>query len=141
MEQHCTGKILLQCCPRDSRWHCTGKNPVQYHLSITFYLRPVNFSIIIGCCNCRCNIAQEKFLANIEQKDKIVRNSVFVKSWPHIFFAQCRRNLYNVGAAFAATSYYQKINRSWTGASTNWNRLTKKIISLISSEDHCQRSA
>ena len=29
MDQHCTGKNLVQCCPRVSRQHCTGKNPVQ----------------------------------------------------------------------------------------------------------------
>ena len=31
---------------------------------------------------------------------------------PGVFLAQCREILWNVGASFAATGYYQKINRS-----------------------------
>ena len=41
-----------------------------------------------------------------------VQSCLFGQCWPSIFLAQCRGNFCNVGAAFAATGYYQKINRS-----------------------------
>ena len=34
--QHSTCKNLVQCYPRDSRQHCTGKNQVRCRLNITF---------------------------------------------------------------------------------------------------------
>ena len=39
-----------------------------------------------------------------------MQSFLFVQCWPGIFCEQCRRNLCNVGAAFATTSYYQEIN-------------------------------
>ena len=29
LRQHCTGKILVECCPRDTRQNCRGKKTVQ----------------------------------------------------------------------------------------------------------------
>ena len=40
-----------------------------------------------------------------------VQSCLFVQSWPRNFLVKCRENLCNAGAAFAATGYYQKINR------------------------------
>ena len=40
-----------------------------------------------------------------------VQSRLFVQCWLGIFLAQCSGNLFNVGAAFAPTGYYQKINR------------------------------
>ena len=59
--QHCTGKNLVQCCPRDSRQHYTGKNPVQCRLNNITFRRflfwTVNFLIITGCCKFPTHIA------------------------------------------------------------------------------------
>ena len=41
-----------------------------------------------------------------------VQSYLFTQCWPEIFLMQCRLNLSNLGVAFAATGYYQKINRS-----------------------------
>ena len=38
-----------------------------------------------------------------------IQSCLFVQCWPWIFLVQCWQNLNNVGVAFAATSYYQKI--------------------------------
>ena len=40
-----------------------------------------------------------------------VQSCVFVQCLPRIFLMQCRGNLSNAGAAFAATGYHQKINQ------------------------------
>ena len=39
-----------------------------------------------------------------------VQSCLFVQCWPGIFIVQCQGNFCNVGAAFAATGYHQKIN-------------------------------
>ena len=64
LRQHCTGKNVVQCCPRDCRQHCTEINPMQCHLSNiwslfgNFYFGPVNFLMITCCYKWRANIAQ-----------------------------------------------------------------------------------
>ena len=35
LEKHCTGKKFVQCYPRVSRQHCTGKSPAQSCLNTT----------------------------------------------------------------------------------------------------------
>ena len=47
----------------------------------------------------------------MSQYDCSIQSCLFVQSWPRYFLGQCRENLCNAGAAFAATGYYQKINR------------------------------
>ena len=49
-----------------------------------------------------------------------VQFCLFVQCWPGIFLVQCRGNLCNVGAAFAATGYYWKINRSKIKIAEKW---------------------
>ena len=74
-------------CPRSSRQHCTGKNPVQCRLNNIWslfrdlYFKPVNFlddnrllQVLRQHCSNLVDITQEKSQADIEQKDKIVRN-------------------------------------------------------------------
>ena len=59
--QHCIDKNSVQCCPRDSRQHCTGKKSnVVWITSLfgDFYFEPVDFFLITSCCKCRTNIAQ-----------------------------------------------------------------------------------
>ena len=55
-----------------------------------------------------------------------VQSCLFVQCWPEIFFVQCRENLCNVGAAFVATDYHQKINR-----------FKKKIAEKLILRRHC----
>ena len=74
-------------CPRGSRQHCTGKNPVQCRLNNIWslfrdlYFKLVNFlddnqllQVLRQHCSNLADITQEKSQADIEQKDKIVGN-------------------------------------------------------------------
>ena len=85
--QYCRGKNPVQCCLRDSTENCTGKNPVQCRLNWLFYFGLVIFFIITCCCKCCSNakiftdIGQNTFQANIEQKDKILRNNNTRSDW------------------------------------------------------------
>ena len=49
-----------------------------------------------------------------------VQSCLFVQSWPGNFLVQCRENLCSVGAVFAATGYYQKINRFKIKIAEKW---------------------
>ena len=57
-------KNSTQCCPRGSRQHFTGNNPVQCHLNTIwsflgdFYFEPVNFLILTSCYRCLASIVQ-----------------------------------------------------------------------------------
>ena len=107
--QHTTGQNPVECCLntpgtklhrknpqyclRGSRQHCTRKNPVQcvlntiWSLSSDFDFGLVNFLLISGCCKYHINIAQEKSWANIEQKDKLIRNNDIVQAcWSLLIF-------------------------------------------------------
>ena len=49
-----------------------------------------------------------------------VQSCLFVQYWPKTFLVHCRENLCNVGAAFAATGYYKKINRFKIKIAKKW---------------------
>ena len=49
-----------------------------------------------------------------------VQSCLFVRCWPGIFLVQYRGNSCNVGAAFATTGYYQKINRYKIKIAEKW---------------------
>ena len=53
-----------------------------------------------------------------------MQSRFFVRCWFGNFLVQCRENLYNVGAVFAATGYYQKINRSKIKIVLKWFQTT-----------------
>ena len=49
-----------------------------------------------------------------------VQSCPFVQCWPKILLVQCREILYNVGAVFAATGYYQKISQVKIKIAEKW---------------------
>ena len=49
-----------------------------------------------------------------------VQSCLFVQCWPVFLLVQCRENLCNFGAAFAATGYYQKFNRFKINIAEKW---------------------
>ena len=66
-----------------------------------------------------------------------IQSCLFVQCCPWIFLVQSQESLYNVGTAFAATGYYQKINRSKTKIAEKWcyaddNALACTILSGVS---------
>ena len=74
-------------------------------------------------CWCRCRDFQMRFTILLKYEERwlcSVQSCLFVKFWPEIFLVQCRENLCNVGAAFAATGYYQNINRFKIKIAKKW---------------------
>ena len=60
-----------------------------------------------------------------------VQSCLFVQCWLGIFLAQCSGNLLNVGAAFAPTGYYQKINRFKIKIPKKWCCSDDNALSFI----------
>ena len=49
-----------------------------------------------------------------------VQPCLFVQNWPRHFLVQCWENMCNVGGAFAAAGYYQKINQFKIKIAKKW---------------------
>ena len=101
LEQHYTGQSPMQCCLRVYRQHTTGQNPVECCLNTPgtklhrknpqYCLRGSRQHCTsknpLQCVLNTINIAQEKSWANIEQKDKLVRNNDIVHAcWSLLIF-------------------------------------------------------
>ena len=70
--------------PKRLKHHRTVKlsalSSEKHHFLLIFILSRLIFLIITSCCKCRTNIVQERSRANIEQKDKTVRNIIILLS-------------------------------------------------------------
>ena len=87
--------------------YCREHQPTRFILIMFTYLTTLKWLIYSD-------------IASIRKGQSIPCNLVFLFNVGQIFLVQCRENLANVGAAFAATFYHQKINRFKIKIAEGW---------------------